>query len=341
MSRIVSILLTLLLLLTACTAPSSEASAISKEQPQESRTEASSSSETSAPEEPTQAPTPEPTPEPTPTPDPLAWYVPLETIPDFETYFATERYIQREDTLINRWETANLYKDDPEYQYFIGETVGSVSYKEFDELVDHNFYRQKKDSKTEKELMAEGDFCDLVITPSWIYLWDTDNVCWRMPYPEGELEKLCKFSGKRNTQMLGNAGTLNPCDNELLLVFTTEEDVYAIYTPTGEYYRMGPLYHRTDWLLPLTNRSYLVHLTTPREENTSHFYYIYSGTENKAYEVDYRSLGLEHITEEDVPLLFPLDENGVPLHGDHLREVSLEEAGMAPGVSAADTDVVL
>ena len=341
MTRLTALFCTLLLLLTACTAPPSEASSSStlEEPPQESQTEESGSSEASASEKPNS--TQEPTPEPTPTPGPLAWYVPLETIPDFETYLATERYIRRENTLISRRETANLYKDDPEYRYFIGEAVGSVSYKEFDELVDHNLYRQKKDNKAEKELLAEGDFCDLVITPSRIYLWDTDNICWQMPYPEGALEKLCAFSGKRNMQMLGNAGALNPYDNELLLVFTTDEGVYAIYTPTGEYYRIGPLYHRTDWLLPLTNRSYLVHLTTPREENTSHFYYIYSGTENKAYEVDYRSLGLEHITEEDVPLLFPLDENGVPLHGGHLREVSLEEAGMAPGVSAADTDVVL
>ena len=70
-------------------------------------------------------------------------------------------------------------------------------------------------------------------------------------------------------------------------------------------------------------------------------YYIYSGTEGKVFEFDLEILGRQAVHDKNIPLAFPLDENGVPLHGGHLREVSLEEAGMAPGVSAADTDVVL
>ena len=338
MTRLTALFCTLLLLLTACAAPSSEASAISEEQPQESRTEASSSSEMSASEKPTQAPTPEPTPEPTPTPDPLAWYVPLETIPDFETYFATERYIGVSDGR-SAWDRSFLYT------FYLGENGApdylSMYLPPYEELSDHNLYRGKKEKPGKNgfsaELWAEGDFKSVFLTSQWIYIHDNNQVCWRMAYPDGELEKLCDLPLEMNFGY--------PYDNDLIMFSINSGTAYALYTPTGECFEMGPIPSDTTYFLPLTNRSYFLATIPEDEQNTEYQpgarYYIYSGTEGKVFEFDLEILGRQAVHDKNIPLAFPLDENGVPLHGGHLREVSLEEAGMAPGVSAADTDVVL
>ena len=334
MKRLTALFLTLLLLLTACAAPFSEASAISEEQPQESRTEASSSSETSAPEEPVQDPTPEPTPEPTPTPAPLAWYVPLETIPDFETYFAAERYI-RYDESYNHWSGAC------EYIFYVGENGSPYPHSiPYEELSDHNLYRDKRGNPHQQELWLEADFHHVQTTERWVFVFDNAGVCWRMTYPDGELKKVCDIPPELNYKTCGA-----PADSGLLLFDQKDNTYYALYTPTGECFELGPVFPDTSYSMMLTNRSYYF-MTIPQEERGADYqpgikHYIYSGTEKKVFEVDMDMLGLRTVKQEDVPLLFPLDENGVPLHGDHLREVSLEEAGMAPGVSAADTDVVL
>ena len=146
-----------------------------------------------------------------------------------------------------------------------------------------------------------------------------------MPNPEGELEKVCELPADNPYPSV-----VAPYDNELLLVCTSGNTIYAIYAPTGEIFELGPCYKRMTGLQILTNRSYCYHLATETEEESADSYYLYSGVSGKAYKVDFSKTDARFMQLEDTPLLFPLDETGTPLLGDHLQEVSLQEAGLAP-----------
>lgn len=329
MFRMIAGFLALLFLLTACTAPaesiassaSSESSSASESASEAS--EISSSAEASSSETLSSSDASSST-ETEREENSLypSWYEPLADAPDFETYFATERHIVS-DPDYNGWQTAS-------YLFYVGEngnpynTIGT-----YEELTDHNLYRQTKGGEPKKELLVEGDFRCIRVTEQFVYLFDNENVVWRMPYPEGELEELYRLPQGADCE------SANVYDNGLLLIYADGQTHSALYIPTGDVIELGPVFQsdsrKATRFLPLTNRSYLYRVAPIEElafEETppNEKYYIYSGTDGKAYELDVKKLGLRVIADEDIPALFPLDENGVFAPNECMQEVSLEEA---------------
>lgn len=256
-----------------------------------------------------------------------------------DEYLSVERYVTKTEGVENKT-----------VRYYIGKNgnPSGIIY-DYSELTDHNVYSNVAGNGY--EMILEGDYRFLYTVPNeWVYLLDTSQNWYRMPFEGGEPELLFtldadweyyRFAWNYGGNFYGiyDQGLL-VCDTIRAgesqdLFSSAQRRMLAHDLSTGETYVVGE--HTTDfsvfWLL--TNYSYFFRLPMESEEAqmTDEGYYIYSGAEGKVYSVDVSKLSRpihEIILERDVEEIFPLDESGKPIIGDFLTEVNFEEAGLAP-----------
>ena len=323
-----------LLLLTGCSTPTGETSPSSPA--------SSGSPEASEPAEPAEESSVSSGPQSEPgTDEPdMAGSLPAVDISaiTLEEYLSVERYVTETKGVENK-----------AIRYYIGENgnPSGIVYA-YSELTDHNVYSNAAGNGY--EMVLEGDYRFLCTVPNdWVYLLDTEQNWYRMPFEGGEPELLYTLGADREYYRFewNNGGNFYGIFDGGVLVCDTirageSQDLFsgaprqilAHYLPTGETYTMGE--HTADfsvfWLL--TNYSYFYRLPMESEEAqmSDDGYFLYSGSEGTCYSVDVSKLSRpihEIIRGQDVEAIFPLDENGTPVIGDFLTEVALEEAGLA------------